>query len=124
VRAADLAAGLDLLRGGDVAFAFAVTTYAFPIFRSFRLNDDGSVAMFFPENFATRSQDLPEAFHDAGQFYWARPQTWLSGEAVFGARSRVVPIPRWRVQDIDTAEDWTRAEIIWRMLEAQPSADR
>ena len=72
--------------------------------------------MFFPEHFDARSQDLPEAFHDAGQFYWGRPQAWLDGTRVFGNVSAVVTIPRWRVQDVDTEEDWIRAEAVAAQL--------
>jgi N-acylneuraminate cytidylyltransferase len=72
--------------------------------------------MFFPEHFGTRSQDLPDAFHDAGQFYWGRPDAWVDHRRIFDVHSTVVPIPRWRVQDIDTAEDWERAQIVWRLI--------
>jgi N-acylneuraminate cytidylyltransferase len=60
---------------------------------------------------------LPEAFHDAGQFYWGRPEAWLSDARIFDRWSTVVRIPRWRVQDIDTPEDWERAEMLMRMLQ-------
>lgn len=66
--------------------------------------------MLFPEHYDSRSQDLPEAFHDAGQFYWARPGVWLKQARIFDKSSTIIPIPRWRVQDIDTEEDWRRAE--------------
>jgi len=72
----------------------------------------GGIEMFFPEHFATRSQDLPVALHDAGQFYWGRPSAWLEGKRIFDRRSKPVMIPRWRVQDIDTPEDWEQAEIL------------
>ena len=75
--------------------------------------------MFFPEEFNTRSQDLPEALHDAGQFYWGRPAAWLKSVKIFGERSTIVRIPRWRVQDIDTEEDWIRAECIATYLDEQ-----
>jgi N-acylneuraminate cytidylyltransferase len=68
--------------------------------------------MFFPEHFATRSQDLPLALHDAGQFYWGTPEAWLTGKLIFDRRSIPICIPRWRVQDIDTLDDWARAEIV------------
>ncbi len=68
--------------------------------------------MFHPEHFATRSQDLPAAFHDAGQFYWGQPAAWRAGKRVFDRHSRIVHVPRWRVADIDTEDDWTRAEMI------------
>jgi N-acylneuraminate cytidylyltransferase len=72
--------------------------------------------MLFAEHFATRSQDLPRALHDAGQFYWGRPQAWLSAETLFGPRSYPLLVPRWRVQDIDTPDDWKRAEALFRAL--------
>jgi N-acylneuraminate cytidylyltransferase len=68
--------------------------------------------MFFPEHFLTRSQDLPRALHDAGQFYWGQPSAWLEGKRIFDRHSLPIVIPRWRVQDIDSEEDWIRAEMI------------
>lgn len=72
--------------------------------------------MFFPEHLETRSQDLPEAMHDAGQFYWGRPSAWLEDKRIFDRHSFPVVLPRWRVQDIDTEEDWKRAELIQQAL--------
>ena len=72
--------------------------------------------MFFPEHFTTRSQDLPVALHDAGQFYWGRPDVWLAQERVFNRHSCPIVIPRWRVQDIDTEDDWRRAEFMWETM--------
>jgi pseudaminic acid cytidylyltransferase len=114
----DVALGLKLLESGNWQFVFSATTFAFPIFRSFREAANGGVEMFFPEYFATRSQDLPEALHDAGQFYWGRPRAWLDRLRIFDGASTVVKIPRWRVQDIDTNEDWTRAELMSNYLRA------
>ena len=74
--------------------------------------------MFQPDQFATRSQDLEEAFHDAGQFYWATPQTWRTVVNLFEG-ARPIILPRWRVQDIDTEEDWFRAELMHQLLEQQ-----
>lgn len=112
IRSADLQEALAILDGGDLDYVFAGTTFAYPIFRSFRESEQGGLEMFFPDKYAVRSQDLPEALHDAGQFYWGRPQAWLEQKKVFGPSSAVVRIPRWRVQDIDTVEDWTRAEAM------------
>jgi len=117
----DIARGCALLEAGSWQFVFSATTYAFPIFRSFRTTQGQGVQMFFPEHFGSRSQDLPEALHDAGQFYWGRPQAWLDRQPIFSERSTIVAVPRWRVQDIDTAEDWHRAETLaqaqgWSLL--------
>lgn len=112
VQADDLKRGWEDLNSGDWDYAFTVTDFAAPIFRSFKQMPDGGLEMFFPEHFLTRSQDLPIALHDAGQFYWGRPSAWIGGKRIFDRHSIPVIIPRWRVQDIDTLEDWERAEIL------------
>jgi N-acylneuraminate cytidylyltransferase len=116
VRPADLRAGLDLLRSGQWAYCFTATEFASPIFRSFRQLDNGALEMFFPEHFTTRSQDLPVALHDAGQFYWGRADAWIAHMRIFDRESIPLLIPRWRVLDIDTEDDWIRAELIWKAL--------
>lgn len=112
VRTEDIKCGWEALSGGDWDYAFTATDFAAPIFRSFKQTSEGGVEMFFPEHFATRSQDLPVALHDAGQFYWGRPAAWLEGRRIFDLRSKPILIPRWRVQDIDTPDDWARAEML------------
>jgi N-acylneuraminate cytidylyltransferase len=119
VAAEDLRRGCELLESGNWRFVFSATTFAFPIFRSFEENESGGVRMFFPEHFGTRSQDLPEALHDAGQFYFGRPDAWCDGKPIFDSTSTIVKLPRWRVQDIDTLEDWHRAEVMWDVLKRQ-----
>jgi pseudaminic acid cytidylyltransferase len=112
VEPADIIKGYAELISGDWAYTFSVTDFAAPIFRSFQLSETGGVEMFYPECFNTRSQDLPEAFHDAGQFYWGRKESWLQEKIFFSNESKPIIIPRWRVQDIDTSSDWQRAEKI------------
>ena len=119
VSAEDINRGLDILDATQSDYAFSVTSYAFPIQRAIRLNDEGRVQMFNPEYFNTRSQDLEEAFHDAGQFYWGTADAWLQGRMIFGAGSVPVPLPRHRVQDIDTPEDWVRAEWLFKAMQAE-----
>ena len=112
MREEDLKEGLAILEAGDLNYVFSATTFAYTIFRSFSESAAGELEMFFPEHFHARSQDLPEALHDAAQFCWGRPEAWLSNARVFAKGSAVVRIPRWRVQDIDTEEDWARAELM------------
>ena len=59
---------------------------------------------------------MEETYHDAGQFYWGRAEAWLAHRPILAARSAAVVLPRKRVQDIDTLEDWERAELLFRML--------
>jgi len=117
-----LVSGLERLkREADKQFAFSVTSFPFPVQRALRLMPEGQgVEPLFPTMIGHRSQDLEEAFHDAGQFYWGRTEAWLNGTGVFDHHSIPVVLPRYRVQDIDTEEDWLTAELIFRALEARP----
>lgn len=123
IQEADLEQGLAVLESGDWQYVFPATTYAAPIFRAFHKSSEGELEMFFAEHFGSRSQDLPPALHDAAQFYWGRPRAWLAQLKIFDRHSTVIEIPRWRVQDIDTEEDWVRAESLARyFLETDHSA--
>ena len=117
VTADDLKNGLRILQEKpDTDFAFSATRFDFPIQRAIGLNDDGTTRMFQPEHELTRSQDLPAAYHDAGLFYWGTREAWLNQKGVFSARSRIILLPKDRVQDIDTMEDWERANTLFQMM--------
>lgn len=116
IDAHDLRRGLGALDAGDWSYAIAVTDFAAPIFRAFTERPDGGLEMVFPDRFEARSQDLPRALHDAGQFYWGRPAAWLEGRRVFDRWTMPIVIPRWRVQDIDEPDDWIRAEALFKQL--------
>jgi len=115
-RAEDLRAGEEILAQEGVDYAFPVVSYGFPIQRALRIAADGHVAMFQPEHAATRSQDLEPAYHDAGQWYWGKRAAWLSERPIFSPASRPLVLPAERVQDIDTPEDWARAELMFQVL--------
>jgi N-acylneuraminate cytidylyltransferase len=108
--------GLKEVSAENVEYAFSATTFPFAIQRAISLDKNGSVSMFSPEYADTRSQDLPEAYHDAGQFYWGKASAFLSGKAIFAGHSKAVVLPRKRVQDIDTPEDWELAESLFSVL--------
>lgn len=112
----DLLEGCARLLNGGWDFVFTATDFASAIFRAFQQTEVGGVEMFWPEKFLARSQDLPRALHDAGQFYWGAPDAWLAKTPLFGPRSSPLIIPRWRVQDIDTPDDWRRAEALFEAL--------
>lgn len=116
VQPSDLQRGLQVLQSTGAAYAFSVTSYAFPIQRAIRITPVQRVEMFQPEHFNTRSQDLQEAWHDAAQFYWGQSGAWLTGKPLFSQDSAPVPLPRHRVQDVDTPEDWERAEWMFKAM--------
>lgn len=116
VVADDLLRGLTMLIQTGSNYAFAVTSYDFPIQRAIRITQANRVEMFHPEHFNTRSQDLEAAYHDAGQFYWGLARAWVENKVIFSIASVPLLLPRHRVQDIDTPEDWVRAEWLFKAI--------
>lgn len=114
IQAGQLREGFARLMGTGKAFAFSVTSYPFPIQRALRLGPGGIVEPMFPDHVFSRSQDLEPAYHDAGQFYWGTAPAFLNDHETFSAASVAVILPRLLVQDIDTEEDWHRAELLYR----------
>jgi len=111
--------GFELLQQHpDKAFAFSVCSFGFPVQRALTVDGQGALTALYPEFRNTRSQDLPEAFQDAGQFYWGRSEAWLRGEVLYSSASLPVIVPRHLVQDIDTLQDWKRAEYLYAALKA------
>ena len=107
--------GYEELKNSDAHSTFSTTSMPFPIQRTFKLTKDGRCQMFTPEHFTSRSQDLEDAYQDAGQFYWTNLNT-KSDDIIFGKDSIPIILPRELVQDIDTLEDWKRAEIMYRVI--------
>jgi N-acylneuraminate cytidylyltransferase len=116
VRCSDLVEGYDLLNKNSLDYVFSATEYPFPIQRAFKLNSNKCVEMFQPEHLNTRSQDLELAYHDAGQFYWGIVEAFRLGKPIFANCSKPLILPRKRVQDIDTPEDWEFAEAMFKVV--------
>lgn len=116
VRAKDIASGFETLKSTKASTAFTVTSFPFPIFRALEINENGTLAMVWPEHRLTRSQDLPDTYHDAGQFYWLDVVKFMETPGLYNADSRPILLPRHLVQDIDTPEDWETAEHMYNAL--------
>jgi len=105
------------LQDTQAEYCFTVTSFPFPIQRAIKLSKEKRVEMFYPQYFNTRSQDLEEAFHDAGQFYWGTAQAFKLEKAIFSESASPYLLPRHLVQDIDTPEDLLRAELMHQVLQ-------
>lgn len=116
IKPSEIQAGLNKLQELDCDFSFSVCSYQFPIQRAFRILGEVGVCMYKSNEFNTRSQDLEEAYHDAGQFYWGYPSSWNKDVQMFSERSAPIILPHYRVQDIDTIEDWIRAELLFKTI--------
>ena len=105
----DLKKALSLLESSGADFCFPITEFPSAIQRALKQDKNGRMSPFFPQNEMMRTQDLEVAYHDAGQFYWGSKQAWLSNTRIHSG-GMGYPIPSWRVVDIDTVDDWNRAE--------------
>ena len=112
----NISKGLNQLKESSSAYAFTVTSFPFPIQRAIMINQKNRIEMFWSENFNKRSQDLEESWHDAGQYYWGTIDAWKGNLPLFTTHSVPIILPRYLVQDIDTLEDWTRAEYMFKAI--------
>ncbi len=116
VLASSIQKAYQQLQKAKTDYCFTVTSFPFPIQRAIKVTANNRVEMFQPEKFNTRSQDLEEAYHDAGQFYWGKAEAFKRMEPLFSDKASPFILPRHLVQDIDTEEDWYRAQLMHKVL--------
>jgi pseudaminic acid cytidylyltransferase len=114
----DLVESSQLFTSSDAQFCVPIVEFSTPIQRALIMNSHGMVDTFFPGNESSRTQDLIVTYHDAGQFYWGSSKAWSANTSIHG-NAVGFPIPSWRTVDIDTPDDWLRAEIYWDQAKAR-----
>lgn len=105
--------GLLLMQDYPVDYCFTVARFSYPVQRALRVNCNGEVRMLDSRLYTTRSQDLEPLYHDAGQFYWGTADAWLQQRPVLSSPALPIILPAHQVQDIDTEDDWQRAEQLF-----------
>lgn len=100
----------------DYDTVFPVLKYSYPIQRALKINDKNRIEIINPEYLKARSQDLEEAYHDAGQFYWFRPDILKSKTKIWTNNSGVEIISEMHAQDIDSLSDWELAEYKYQFI--------
>ena len=115
IQVQDLKKSLEQLKNSDAEFCFPVGEYTSPIQRALKMNSAKTISSFYPEFELTRTQDLEHSYLDAGQFYWGAANSWNTNDRLH-SNSVGYSIPTWRTVDIDTSDDWQRAEIIFDSL--------
>ncbi len=124
--AADIDAGAAALADTEAAYVVGVVRYPHPIQRALAVADGGRLRMLEPDLALVRTQDLPARWHDAGQFVWGRAAAWLDRVPVLSDASGV-ELPGWRAIDLDTEDDWARAELLRPLIAVErlgyPAAD-
>lgn len=105
-----------LLEKKNLDCVFPIIKYGFPIQRAVRLNDKGLIEMFQPEHLTTRSQDLENSFHDAGQFYSFNVNNLVSKQKLLTELTGYIEVSEMEAQDIDNLVDWQLAELKYKII--------
>lgn len=117
-RAEDLIAGFEMLKDSGSEYVYPIAEYAHPVQRAMIRSKQGGMSFLDPEYELTRTQDLPKTYHDAGQFYWGKSSAWVAMKRMHSEGLGLV-IPHWRVVDIDTLDDWRRAELLYQAMQTR-----
>lgn len=112
VQIEDLKEAFKLRENTNSEFSFPVAEFPSAIQRALRRDPSGRLSPFYPEFELCRTQDLEHAYHDAGQFYWGTRGAWLNNSSIHRDGVGLV-IPSWRVVDIDSPQDWYKAELLY-----------
>ena len=115
IEVSDLQSAAELLsRTGQSRAVLAVTRFPAPIEKAFECGDDDALIPMSPDKFAMRSQDLKPKFHDAGAFCgFPASRVLQSRGAGDFTRFTAYVLPRHKVSDIDSEEDWKLAEVLY-----------
>ena len=119
VRASTIRKAYEQMQSTQADYCFTATSFAFPIQRAIKVTAENRVEMFYPEYLETRSQDLEESYHDAGQFYWGKVEAFKQQKPLFSKSATLYILPRYLVQDIDTLEDWKKAELMHKIIQKE-----
>lgn len=116
VSAGRLKESMENLKSSGADSALPVTRFSYPILRSLKIADDGTLKMNWPENINKRSQDLAPAYHDAGQYYCLDVKKFLVKKKLFTDNTLPIIVSELEVQDIDNEEDWQIAEMKYKLM--------
>lgn len=95
--------------------AFSCVAFSYPVLRGLEIDEEGRVVMKWPEYRQARSQDLPQLYHDAGQFYIATTEAFRRNNGFWGDNTAPVILSELEVQDLDTPIDWALAEMKFQL---------
>lgn len=105
----------ELLKSSGAKVVHPVQEFSFPVQRALKINaETHEAAPLFPELISARSQDLTQAYHDVGQFYWVRVEEFLKEPDLNKGSKRVFALDKYSVQDIDDEKDWLQAEKLFK----------
>jgi len=121
LKPSDIVDAYSFMRINNAESCYPVVEFTSSPQRALKRKDNGKLDFFYPDFAMTRTQDLEKAYFDSGQFYWGTPLTWKNNSISSGVSTI---IPHWRIVDIDTIDDWKRAELIYQSMHLQKNENR
>jgi pseudaminic acid cytidylyltransferase len=112
-----LSQAFDVLISKKLDSVFPVCPFSYPILRSLKIDEEGLIKMNWPEFLNSRSQDLPKAYHDAGQFYFFDVKKFIIQKKLFTDNAGSIIVEETEVQDIDNEVDWKMAEMKYKLMQ-------
>jgi pseudaminic acid cytidylyltransferase len=109
-----LICGQHELKESVRSLVFPVLEYGHPIWRALHSSDDGKMKRIWPEHTRSRTQDLPKAFHDAGQWYWMHRKNVCPEMNFDSFDLRPIPLQEIDAQDVDNESDWSMLELKYK----------
>ena len=100
----DLISSFKKIKENIWNFVISITSFGHPPQRGLKINE-GKITMVDKKNYKTRTQDLEKIYHDAGQFYWGKVDSWLNKKFIFSSKTYGFELPRYRAVDLDDMED-------------------
>lgn len=110
--------GKSILIDSGADTVFPIVKFGYPVWRGLRKEGNGTVEMIWKEHLKSRSQDLEEVFHDAGQWYWFDVERFLLNKKLFTDNTKAIELSPLEVQDIDNLHDWHLAELKYGYLQS------
>lgn len=112
VKSEDIVRAFERLNRLSFDCVYPVVQFSYPIWRCIDVAEDGTMKRHWPEYENSRSQDLPNEYHDTGTFYCYDLKNWGKKDLKIGA----IIVDETSVQDIDTLTDWAMAEMKYKLL--------
>ena len=108
----DLINSLNIMEESSALSCIPVAEFNSSPQRAFKIEKGNRLKWIYPEFRLTRTQDLEKIYHDIGAFAWATKEKWNTGDISDGVAYKV---PNNIFIDIDTMEDWKRAELLYEI---------
>jgi N-acylneuraminate cytidylyltransferase len=115
IKKIDIISGLNKLITSDYDYVLSVGEFESSVQRAVVNKDEKGLSMLFSmKNFDIRSQDFESVYFDAGQFCWGKKNAWIN-DKIFNNNTGFIEIPSDRTIDIDTKQDWDKAELLYKI---------